>query len=60
MGHINFDNLVKVRKKEGIKEILEISKPKTLYGRTLYKEKNQEKVYVKGVFDNKTIGDCTY
>jgi len=60
MGHINFDNLVKVRKREGIREIPKISKPKTLYGRTIYMLKNQEKVQVKGVFDNKTIGDCTY
>ena len=27
MGHINFDNLVKIRKKEVVREILEITKP---------------------------------
>jgi hypothetical protein len=38
MGHINFDNLVKVRKKEAVREMHEISSQKIFYASIIYRE----------------------
>jgi hypothetical protein len=44
MGHLNFDNLVKIRRRESLREMLEISKPtNTLCKQCLYGKKNRTK-----------------
>jgi hypothetical protein len=41
MGHMHFDNLVKVNKREIVREMPQITKPTTLYGNIFNKEKKQ-------------------
>jgi hypothetical protein len=42
MGHMNFENLVKINRKEAIREIPEISKPSNTCASTIYMENKQE------------------
>jgi hypothetical protein len=60
MGHINFDNIVKVNKKEEIREIPKISKPTNILCKHYYRENKPKIIQVKGVLNKKTTGDCTY
>jgi hypothetical protein len=38
MGHMNFENLVKISRKEVVREMYDISKKKTLYVSIVYRE----------------------
>jgi hypothetical protein len=61
MGHINFDNLVKVRKREAVREIPRDLKANKHSMQALSTGKtNQDKVQVKGILHNKATRDCTY
>jgi hypothetical protein len=60
-GHINFDNLVKVNKKEAVREIPQITKPtKTLCKHCQQGKKKKDQVQIKGILNDKTTGNCAY
>ena len=61
MGHIHFDNLVKVSKREAVKEMPQIMKPNKHFTQALSTRKaNKDQIQLKGILNNKTTGNCAY
>jgi hypothetical protein len=61
MGHMHFDNLVKVSKREAVREMPHITKPtNTLCKHCQQGKANKDQVQIKGIFNNKTTGNCAY
>jgi hypothetical protein len=61
MGHMHFDNLVKVSKREAVREIPQITKTNQHFMQALPTRKaNKDQVQIKGIFNNKTTGNCAY
>jgi hypothetical protein len=61
MGHMYFDNLIKVSKREAVREMPQITKPtNTLCKHCQEGKTNKDQVQIKGIFNNKTTGICTH
>jgi hypothetical protein len=60
MGHINFDNLVKINRKEAVREIPRSQSQQILYASIVYRENKPGPSSNQRVLHNKTTRDCTY
>jgi hypothetical protein len=59
MGHMNFDNLVKVIKREAVREIPPYHETNQHFMQAFPTRKaNKDQVQIKGIFNNKTTGNC--
>jgi hypothetical protein len=59
-GHINFDNIVKVKKGSSKINTRDLEANKHSMQALSSGKTDQDKVQVKGVFHNKITGDCKY
>jgi hypothetical protein len=58
MGHMHFDNLVKVNKREAVRDASDHETNQHFMQALSTRKANKDQVQIKGIFNNKTIGNC--